>query len=386
MDTRVIACPFCNAAVPLPPTGLKVACPRCGESVPVRPSGRNGETLVPPPTAGLLLPATPARSNRQVAAVVLGVMALMAAIALVYALHTTELRRSHDYLPGPTAPPLPPVVMTTPPAALTGLGYLPANCTAVVGLHVAQALQSDAGRVLLDRFALTSDGSLLGLKLDTIDHAVLGANLDRVPPQVTLVVRTRQPYQGDEVRKALQAGRDVERGGRTVYRFKSPFGGLELGLACPDDRTLLVGLVDDFDAVPAQPAKGAERLPAALRELMETRLPGGSIAWVVAHAADRPPAMASLLSGFNAKPSPDVELLGQVRSLALSLRPVDGITLNAAVQGRDVAAAAKLADFLKTWGVPVLPVLQGDWVTATASAAPEQWAAGAISHRDTEKK
>ena len=86
------------------------------------------------------------------------------------------------------------------------------------------------------------------------------------------MIRTRQPYQGDEVRKALQAGREVERGGRTVYRFKLSQGGLELGLVYADERTLLVGLVDDFETVPAQPAKGAERLPAALRELM-TRLP-----------------------------------------------------------------------------------------------------------------
>src|SRR5205085_7743294 len=121
-------------------------------------------------------------------------------------------------------------------------------------------------------------------------------------------------------------------------------GGLELGLACPDERTLLVGLVDDFETVPTQPAKGAERLPAALRELMEARLPGGSVAWAVAHAADHPPAVASLLGGFNAKPSPDVELLGQVRSLALSLRPVDGIRLNAAVKARAAVATGKLAD------------------------------------------
>ena len=45
MDTRVTACPFCNATVPLPatlPASQKVPCPRCGESVPVRPSTLNG--------------------------------------------------------------------------------------------------------------------------------------------------------------------------------------------------------------------------------------------------------------------------------------------------------------------------------------------------------
>jgi hypothetical protein len=386
MDTRVTACPFCNATVPLPatlPATQKVPCPRCGESVPVRPSTLNGapagqSVTVSPPVGNQPLPATKAWSNRKIAATVLGVMALMATISLVYALRTTEFRRSNDHPAGPHVPPLP-AVTATPPTELTGLEYLPANCTAVVGLHVAQALQSEAGRTLLNRSGLAQDGSFLGLKLDTIDHAVLGANLDRVPPQVTLVVRTRQPYSGDEVRKALQAGREVERGGRTVYRFKLSQGGLELGLVCPDERTLLVGLVDDFETVPTQPAKGAERLPAPLRDLMTTRLPGGSVAWAVAHAADHPPAVASLLSGFTAKPSPDIELLGQVRSLALSLRPTDGVTLNAAVQGRDATATAKLGDLLRKWGeaaeVPVNPAIQGDWVTVTASATPEKWAA-----------
>src|SRR5437870_4767120 len=139
MDTRVTACPFCNATVPLPvtlPASQKIPCPRCGESVPVRPSTLNG--VVSPPVASSpavsqVRLATPAWSNRKVAAIVLGIMALMAAISLVYALRTTELRRSHDFLPEPPAPP--PVVTTTPPIELTGLGYLPANCTAVIGLH-----------------------------------------------------------------------------------------------------------------------------------------------------------------------------------------------------------------------------------------------------------
>src|SRR3954470_12174304 len=138
MDTRVTACPFCNATVPLPatlPAPQKVPCPRCGESVPVRPSALNGVPTGPAATAsspigGRALPTTKAWSNRKTAAMVLGVMAFMGTASLVYRLRTTAFRRSNDYPPEPPALPLP-AVTTTPPAELTGLGYLPANCTAV---------------------------------------------------------------------------------------------------------------------------------------------------------------------------------------------------------------------------------------------------------------
>src|SRR5947209_5113719 len=102
MNTAVLACPFCNAEVPVAPglpSGPKVTCPRCGEAFALRQPttdvrrpglvANNAPATHLAPTSSPIpqLPRPSKRSaNRRVAALVVGVMVLMAGLGLTYAL------------------------------------------------------------------------------------------------------------------------------------------------------------------------------------------------------------------------------------------------------------------------------------------------------------
>src|SRR5437763_1957826 len=115
------ACPYCNAAVPVPgpvPADGRVPCPRCGEEVTVRAADGAG---APPAPAGARAAATPGThpadtrlSNRALARLVVGGMLFLAAATVVYALKTTEWRRANDYPKGEKAPEPPAAVRPLP--------------------------------------------------------------------------------------------------------------------------------------------------------------------------------------------------------------------------------------------------------------------------------
>jgi len=155
-----IACPYCNAPVPVPepqPAG-RVSCPRCGEDVPVRPALVNSDTgsqLIPTTSTESLPPSVARPSNRTVARVILGVMALMAAITLAYALHTTAFRRSKDIAKNEPEPVT--VTSSVPPAEWATLGYLPDDVQAIAGLRLSAALETEGGRTILAPLGLSAD-------------------------------------------------------------------------------------------------------------------------------------------------------------------------------------------------------------------------------------
>lgn len=129
MNNEPLACPYCNALVPLDAgavVGQRVPCPRCGEAFTLRQpplAESDGVQVLPAATASPAIdsqrrgwePANPVwrlfslvfhvleprleaglrgRTNRQVVTVILGVMGLMAAVGLVYALYTQPTRRA----------------------------------------------------------------------------------------------------------------------------------------------------------------------------------------------------------------------------------------------------------------------------------------------------
>src|SRR5581483_2074831 len=111
MTVDPVACPYCNAFVIVAPgaaTRQKMLCPRCGETFtylrPERPGSSDLQTM--PTTTAPSAPeieTSPAgryllarRANRFVAAIVLGVMFLMATVGLTFALWTQKDRRAHD--------------------------------------------------------------------------------------------------------------------------------------------------------------------------------------------------------------------------------------------------------------------------------------------------
>ena len=300
MDNESPTCPYCNAFVPVDPAakaGQRVPCPRCGEAFTLRQPtvGTNGVQVMP---SVLTAPSAVdfdmhrrlqvGTRKRITAAAVLGVMGLMAAIGLAYALYTVHDRRVHD-----TAMPPPhhrsplqdlamPTPAVTPPAALEALRWLPPDVTVVAGVQVAELRQTDAGRDLMNHLfrvgKVEINADLLerwtGLRPEEIDHIVLGVKADEgIPPSAVLVVRTVRPYNAEAVHSALGAEPAPAVSGKTLYQCKPGDGGLRPFLWCADERTLVFSLFEKpLEAVPDKPSAGLERLPADVRMLLEERL------------------------------------------------------------------------------------------------------------------
>ena len=366
-----LSCPYCNAHVPAPATlaaGARVSCPRCDEVFPFQGGIQTSPDPTPAVEAITASPSSwpgrgaerPRRSNLLVGGIVLGVMLLMALTGLTYALLTQHVRREHDTaLPRRSRrPALPPLRETAPvepvaPARLAALGYLPARTGIIVGLHVQEALASPAGKEWRDRplklaginlnLGLLRDWT--GLDVQDIDHAVVGVrDAAAFPPPVHLVVRTRRPFNANQLRAALKAGQgrqakapDGEK--RTLY--SATVRGLDMTLWLPDNRTVVLGLFGDLSDVPARPDEGLEQLPVELRLLLEKRLASGMLLWAVGHSADWKktwlPTRAEAL-----KDVPLLARLEQMKGFAAGAIPDRTVKIQAAFECIDEAAARQI--------------------------------------------
>lgn len=409
MTSDVLSCPYCNTALPqLDPAtaGPRVRCPRCQELFPNRrardDSDRNGSTAAAAESAVQIAATTedPTAANRAVARRVLGIMLFMAVVGLVFALWTTRERRRNDRQDTSARPV--PVVRAVPPAELPALGYLPPATNVVVGLHVADALRDPAARDLLLRLQQNPSGlgvqSLerwTGLKLDEIDHAVLGLRVDDRLPRVTLAVQTVAPYSPERVREALKATRRTERNGRTLYRFSLEKPPLEAALWFAGERSLVVGLSpQDLDEVPATPQPGLAVLPAPVRATLTQRLSSGALAWAVGHADDWTRTIVQLPLEA-ALPKEQRQALSQMKSFAVWYKADGALSLHAAIEctdanaaetfdrylarlqerGKEIAPAAGdsagLRSLLAALGEHFAHVQKGAWVELQTQAAPE---------------
>jgi hypothetical protein len=382
MTAAPLTCLFCNAEVPLAPglpKGHKVTCPRCGETFPLRQPSADvqpapGVVTAPAATLpALAAPAVAARplrsvvgANRRVAALVVGVMLLMAATGLTYALMTQDFRRANDsgLIKRRGYRPTRPDHEANAEAALASpLGYLPPETNAIVWVHAAELRASPAGRRLLEG-ALPVGGRPLplgearawtGLGVEQIDQVVLGLKADdNLAPPLTLVVRTRQKYDSQEVVRALEAQRrDLPGDSREVYRFTIPNAPLPVRQALlwfADDRTLVVrllaplrgvGLGQGQGQVPVQPVAGFGHLGEGVRDLIARAGPSPPLG-AVAQVADWSQGAPVFLAGQLKLAPEDLERLQQVRAFALSLRPEKQVQLVGAVEAADAAAAAAL--------------------------------------------
>ncbi|MFL5242366.1 MAG: hypothetical protein ACJ8FY_09685 [Gemmataceae bacterium] len=136
MAVRTARCPFCNSTFPLPakPSG-KLQCPRCDETFAWKSEATLDspvpaiDAVIAPPLGepSQLIPPRPPFSNGRIAAVVLGVMLIMALLGGAYAWRTVLLRRSFDFqLPKTQA-------LSVPVIARVALGaYVLAMVAAVV--------------------------------------------------------------------------------------------------------------------------------------------------------------------------------------------------------------------------------------------------------------
>lgn len=234
------------------------------------------------------------------------------------------------------------------PAELTALGYLPPDTNFLVALHVAEALEEEAGRQAMDRLRIGNVGaegleSWVGVKRDELDHAVLGLTLDeQLLPRRTVVARTRQPYDPAKVRTALKTNRTVDRGGRTLHRFTLESFGVDAYLWFADERALVVaGKPEDFDRIPSEPRRGIDHLPEEVRTFLTTRMGPTAQAWMVGHVASWEKVGAQLfLAGLLRQ---DWETWRGVRTFGGSLL-ADGrtLTFDASFRCADEAAATRL--------------------------------------------
>jgi hypothetical protein len=228
--------------------GQRLPCPRCGATFPYHAAQTIRADVAPlPDTPGGLRPRG-RLPNWLIAGGVLGLMAVMADVGLMYALQTKPERRDRD----PKGP----------------LGYVPGDCNVVAAVHVTKALEEPAGRQFLERWELGPTGlgpanmvKWAGVPLEEVNQVVLGAKYHEglLPERVVLVVQTRAPYDVNAVRAALGANRQSERGRKTLYRFKFDLvprlkWEREAELWCPAETILVVSLSpSDMDAVPLNP-------------------------------------------------------------------------------------------------------------------------------------
>jgi hypothetical protein len=277
-------------------------------------------------------------ANRRVAAIVLGVMVLMAGLGLTYALMTQSFRRNNDRGvvkrrplrpsrpdregPGPEQPSESP---------LAPLGYLPPDTNVLICVRVGELERSQTGlseSVNLGgrQLSLRRVEELTKLKLDEIDMVGLGARADEtILPPLTLIVRTREPHEKRIIGALKAKPRSVAGDGRNgVYQFTSDAipGPLKRGLLwIADDRTMVIRLVAvDMGNVPTQPAaEGVSHLSEPVRELIAKRPDPKAPLWAVAEVLDWSKGAPAFVAK-SLQPA-DANRLGQVRALAACVRP-----------------------------------------------------------------
>lgn len=370
MTSDSISCPYCNAIVPAPrplASSQGPVCPRCGEKLPARLLQAIATESTAPPVGpdhvaqvdlDSLRAADPRPSKKTVRGVILGVMAIMAILSLIYAWNTVAVRRSRD--PKLLAPIPTQVERRVPPVELPALGYLRPDTSALVAVHVAQAERTPAGKDLLQRFRLGGTAISVadldkwtGLKLNEIDHAVLGLTVDnRVLPPVVLVVETRRPYDPAAVLGTLKANRTTELGTKTLHHFTPAVGtkiSFDTVLWFASPTTVVVGLSkNDLEKVPDRPATEASQLPAPLRGVIKDRLAQAD-AWLAGHV-EKWEAVSLLLGFLLDKDS--IQTLGRVRTFGFGLQFGDGVRLGGAVRCVDEEATLALE---KRWNRLVVP-------------------------------
>src|SRR5262245_41362410 len=87
-----LTCPYCNALLLAPASGPTPTCPRCGEPLPTAAASAPMSPKAASANASSAEPTATGLSNRALAGAVIGVMVLIAGIALGYALWTAGER------------------------------------------------------------------------------------------------------------------------------------------------------------------------------------------------------------------------------------------------------------------------------------------------------
>lgn len=274
-------CPFCNALIPT--AAGRTTCPRCGEALGTVPGN---VPVMPPPGP----PATKAGAHRWTPRRV-GLTALVVVLVVggVWAAWANRHRIRSPFGP---APPEKPVVVK--PAELPGLGFLPESTEAVLAVQVPFLLErlgpgaeQDPARALttigLPESAAELIDQMTAIRLKNVDQLVVGLGFGShaLPPQVILVVHSRQPFDLESVARQSKA-HARKKDGRMLYVGKA--GALpEVNWWQASDRVLIATIsARDFEGVPNQPRTGIDHLRPALAALIREQVAADASAWFVA--------------------------------------------------------------------------------------------------------
>jgi hypothetical protein len=395
MSDAPLTCPYCNAYVPAPAKGPvaldgRVVCPRCGELFTPPPGSYVGQPADGPTMEAILgdtpvsLKEKPRGRNRLVGLGLLALMAVMAGTALTYALVTTAVRRAHDTgsrqtsrpLPIPTGATVLPETGPVAPAKLDALAYLPPDTGLIVGVHLAEIGNAEAGKALLAQPVnvgprdVTIDDLLrwTGFRREEVLHLVIGVKIDDpppLPPRMNLVLHTKAAFDAGALRKRLKAERQPDVEGHQIYTFR--VAGLPLPPAfwCADDRhTVVFGLVPaDLGDVPIQPRR--DQLPSEIRDVLKERVASGGPLWVAGAADDWKKTRLPLLFA-KVKPA-DRDSLNGIRTFAAWAQFEQGVTIWGTFHCRDDKDTEAVESYFKRLGKADNPDLktavEGGWLT-----------------------
>lgn len=274
MSFRTV-CPFCNAVIVehvIP--AARTLCPRCAESF--------SATEWEPTSESRSDESGPIRSETRRGLILSSLIALaLVGAALVW------------FRPWGEPPPPRPMqrtAATIPPAALSGLHYLPATANVIIALQPAALLamtpenEREQPNRMFERLGVPESVlatlARAGIEPQDIEQIIAGLTLAPAFPRLTLVVKLRRPADREKLLTAMQAERKPV-AGRAVYTTK-----LSLLLFMPiDDVTMLFGLSDEDFARADPPNAGIGHWPEAIRESLTQSLDPSSLAWIV--TADR---------------------------------------------------------------------------------------------------
>ena len=360
MTPQTLTCPYCNASLGIQAgwsAGQRIVCPRCGDSFPLRFGDSSADRPHPPQSSetaitvhhlaqpgnenfAAKIPMPSRWPNRLIASVVVGVMLLMAGGSLAFMLMTQQQRRAYDTSRPPRRPGkqrgVPeesdlPLVASVAPDKLSALGYLPTGVNFLLAARIPELLANPIGaQVLGDRiklgesqYRLENLPKGLGFRLEEIDHLVFAARIDStVPPPFYVVLRTAQPYAGEQLRQRLKGTRVASPSKKMLFSFHFPRPEVPLNAWCADERTVVLALfADQLETLPSHPVEDLQQLPEELRTLLKQRREPAAPVWIAGHSS-RDWSKTSAAMFLIRMKKEDLKKLATLRTFGVFLVPV----------------------------------------------------------------
>jgi hypothetical protein len=325
------------------------------------------------------------------AALVIGLMLLMAGGGLAFMLMTQAQRRAQDVSWPPRRPGKqlgvaeeenPPLVASVAPDKLAALAYLPSDVNFLAAARIPELSAHPLGAQLLRQplkiggaeHPLSELPSWLGLRLEDIDHLVLGVRVqnDLVPP-FYLVFRTVQPYDAERVRQRLKATRAPGTGKKRLYAFRAPRWNVPLSVWFADERTMVLALVAaQLEALPNEPVADLEQFDAEIRTVLKERREAAAPLWLAGHSSDWSKTLAARF--LTRMKKEDWRKLSSLRTFGIWIVPEKTLSIKGVFACKDEAGTRQLDEYLRSLPGPeaqVKTARDGVWLLLQFQGGPD---------------